>query len=153
MPRSSCTHANFPPLGAAVRSEGKGADMTCSRVKDCARAGTAAQVTKSETRPSNRVLRDMTVTSRGSDKVHIYRLQCHFVQEAVAASRQAAPLARARQHQPIPGPGHAHVQQSARFLDLATHHLVPRTPARQLAVLRAHDVHAVELEALGGMQR
>src|SRR3972149_3632919 len=110
MPRSSCTHANFPPLGAAVRSEGKGADMTCSRVKDCARAGTAAQVTKSETRPSNRVLRDMTVTSRGSDRVPIYRLQSHFVQEPIASSREAPALVRTGQHQPIAGPGHAHVQ-------------------------------------------
>src|SRR5689334_17092443 len=41
-PFSSNTHANFPPVGEAVRSEGKGAEIACSIVKGA--AGAAARI-------------------------------------------------------------------------------------------------------------
>jgi len=71
----------------------------------------------------------------------------------MAAGALATPSLGAREDEPISGSRHSHVEESSRFLDLARRRRTQWRTAWQLRVLDAKNVHARELEALGGMQR
>src|SRR5438552_3985632 len=58
-----------------------------------------------------------------------------------------------RQHQALPRSRHPHVQEPPRLLNLGLALVLGLAITGNLVILHPHDVHARELQALGGMQR
>ncbi len=80
-------------------------------------------------------------------------LQPQFVEELCPAGGHTMPFMDARQHQPVLGARHPHVEQPARLFHVTLRHLLALPDARHFCILHTHDVDPLELEPLGRVQR